>query len=155
MNVYENINGEKYGYNLCEQCYAELFGAFNSAVSGDILAELLDSAPKKRARVCPVCGMDYSEFERTGLLGCPSCYDVFNEQLLPYIERIQGQTVHVGKVNQNARQPDITRLLFSLRTKFEHALPARMTASTEPSNQTTSRLPTTTDGKRTSQADSQ
>lgn len=147
MNVYENINGEKYGYNLCEQCYAELFGAFNSAVSGDILAELLDSAPKKRARVCPVCGMDYSEFERTGLLGCPSCYDVFNEQLLTYIERIQGKTVHVGKVNQNAREQDITRLLFSLREKFESAVRERRYADAERINEKISDLCKLLDGK--------
>lgn len=72
---------------------------------------------------------------------------MFNEQLLPYIERIQGKTVHVGKVNQNAREQDITRLLFSLREKFESALRERKVCRRRAHNEKISDLCKLLDGK--------
>ena len=98
VSCVEEINGKKIGYNLCRECYTEMFGSFSSAVNNDILAGLFGQPAKRHARICPVCGTVYSDFERTGLLGCASCYDVFKEELMPYIERIQGRVVHVGKV---------------------------------------------------------
>lgn len=89
VSCVEEINGKKIGYNLCRECYTEMFGSFSSAVNNDILAGLFGQPAKRHARICPVCGTVYSDFERTGLLGCASCYDVFKEELMPYIERIQ------------------------------------------------------------------
>lgn len=118
----EVINGKAVSYCLCKSCYAEMFGSLNSAVSGDILAGLFGSATKRRKTVCPVCGMSYAEFERTGLLGCPACYDVFKDELLPYIERIQGKVEHVGKVNVNSKEQDLTQQLRGLQEDLEKAL---------------------------------
>jgi uvrB/uvrC protein len=122
MNFIELIHGDKVGYNLCAKCYAEMFGTINSALDGDILAGLFGQSENKRVRSCPVCGISYSDFERTGLLGCASCYDVFKEELMPYIERIQGKVMHVGKVGQNAREQDLTRTLSQLQEQLERAV---------------------------------
>lgn len=122
VSYVEEINGEKFGYNLCLKCYTEMFGGFNTAVNNDILAGLFGQPARRRERTCPVCGTSYSEFERTGLLGCASCYDVFKEELMPYIERIQGKVVHVGKVGQDAREQDLTRKLSRLQEELERAV---------------------------------
>lgn len=37
--------------------------------------------PSKKA--CPLCHTTVAEFERTGLLGCSACYDVFATELDP------------------------------------------------------------------------
>ncbi len=50
------------------------------------------------SRRCPRCGCGYHEFTKTGLLGCPECYDAFSEQLEPLVRRIHGKTRHEGKV---------------------------------------------------------
>ena len=55
--------------------------------------------------------------------------------------------MHVGKVNQNAREQDITRLLFSLREKFESALRERRYADAERINEKISDLCKLLDGK--------
>ena len=133
--IYEEvINGEKFGYHLCGECYAEMFGAFSSAVNTDILAGLFGQPARRRARTCPVCGTAYSDFERTGLLGCASCYDVFKEELMPYIERIQGKVVHVGKVGQDAREQDLMRTLSRLQEELERAVRERRYSDAEKIN---------------------
>ena len=118
------INGKEFGYNLCKHCYAQMFGSFETVTNNDILTGLFSAAPKKR-RSCPVCGTTYADFERTGLLGCPSCYDVFKEELIPYIERIQGKTQHVGKVGVDVREQDVTRRLSHLQEELEKAVKER------------------------------
>ncbi len=115
------LNGEKVGYALCASCYAEMFGSINSANS-DIMAGLLGQPQRKRLHTCPVCGMAYSEFERTGLLGCAACYDVFKEELMPYVRRIQGKTEHVGKVGLNVGEQELTRTLSRLQEELEQAV---------------------------------
>lgn len=121
INYKQEINGEKVGYSLCPKCYAEMFGSFSATFENDILAGLFGT-PAKKKRACPVCGTSYSDFERTGLLGCASCYDFFKEELMPYIERIQGKVVHVGKVGQDVREQDLTRRLSFLQEELERAV---------------------------------
>ena len=41
---------------------------------------------------------------------------------MPYIERIQGKVMHVGKVGQNAREQDLTRTLSQLQEQLERAV---------------------------------
>ncbi|MGN0807194.1 MAG: hypothetical protein ACI4MN_01930 [Candidatus Coproplasma sp.] len=90
------INGKPFEYHLCAHCAAELFGGFEESFANGMANGLFDE-PFMVESVCPACGMPFSEFQRSGLLGCPSCYDVFHEELMPYIAKIQGKTKHVGK----------------------------------------------------------
>lgn len=119
-NYYEDINGEKFESHLCAKCSAELAGSLHSKLSDDVCAWLFGSPAHKK--VCPVCGTSYSEYEKTGLLGCASCYDVFKEELLPAIHAIQGKTEHVGKVELNNDELGLHRRLKSLQEQLEKAL---------------------------------
>lgn len=47
---------------------------------------------------CPNCGLTYGDFRRLGHLGCSECYATFAEPLDPMLRRIQGSTVHAGKI---------------------------------------------------------
>ncbi len=45
---------------------------------------------------CPQCGCDEEWFSMTGLLGCPSCYEAFREDILGYLKKEQKGDLHVG-----------------------------------------------------------
>lgn len=47
---------------------------------------------------CPVCGMTFEDFRRTGFLGCSKCYEAFSEEMKPLIRRIHGNIQHTGKI---------------------------------------------------------
>jgi len=96
VNHVEVINGKACAQHLCAMCANELFGGFESEVQNALLNGLF-GGDLREEKICPACGLSFSEYERSGLLGCPSCYDVFNEELMPHIARIQGKTMHVGK----------------------------------------------------------
>ncbi len=108
--------------HLCSSCANEMFGGFESEVQNAVLSGLFGDVGFEES-VCPACGLRFAEYERTGLLGCPSCYDVFNERLLPYITRIQGKTVHVGKGGGvYTSEHDLRLKLSSLQQEMENAL---------------------------------
>ena len=124
VNYVEIINGDKFESHLCQMCYSELCGELNSKTNNDIWAELFGTGTQP-AKVCPVCGTRYSDYERTGLLGCASCYDVFKEELIPSIQRIQGKVNHVGKAAKNNDEYGLHRRLKSLQEQLENALKER------------------------------
>ena len=48
---------------------------------------------------CPDCGMRFAELQQTNMVGCPHCYDAFEEPLAALMERIHNRaTSHVGKI---------------------------------------------------------
>ena len=52
---------------------------------------------------CVSCGTTVARFRETGRLGCPSCYDHFEQVVGPMISRAQeGATHHVGKLPKRA-----------------------------------------------------
>ena len=52
---------------------------------------------------CPVCGKTYTDFRRTGKLGCPECYRVFKEPLSAVLRQIHSDYKHTGKIPGNMR----------------------------------------------------
>ncbi len=119
----EIVNGKVFEFHLCQACYREMFGELNST-NADIITNLLAPRVKSIER-CPVCGTTYSEYQKTGLLGCPSCYDAFKTELMPVIQRIQGHTEHVGKANNNADKSGYHRQLKELQEQLEEAIKNR------------------------------
>ncbi len=95
--------------HLCEQC-AKKHGIavqhmpINELIQKYVLqqqggAGTAEGAPAATAKACPTCGLAFSEFRQTGLLGCPDCYASFAAALDPLLERAhEGGTRHVGKV---------------------------------------------------------
>ena len=124
VNYVEIINGDKFESHLCEMCYAVLCGELNSKTNNDIWADLFDSGAVS-VKICPVCGTKFSNYERTGLLGCASCYDMFKEELMPVIHRIQGKTNHVGATAKNNDVYGLHRRLKSLQEQLEQAIKDR------------------------------
>ncbi len=76
------------------------------------------TAPSSRS--CPGCGLTFTQFRRSGVLGCPDCYDAFTSELGSLIERAHaGATHHAGKTPRRAggsldQQMQIRRLVREL-----------------------------------------
>lgn len=117
-HIRQNINGVQSELHLCEKCAAEISGKFEneygklfsdfgfgidamlgSIFGQDFLSENLLSDPTEH---CPMCGTSLSAIRKTGNAGCGKCYETFRSQLMPFIQRIHGKTVHNGRVPASA-----------------------------------------------------
>lgn len=124
INFIETIGGESFELHLCKACYQYKYGEFEEQATNALLNGLF-AAPTREEKCCKVCGMRFSDYEKTGLLGCASCYDVFKEELLPSIARIQGKITHVGREGGDySSEHDLRIKLKSMQDKLEQALRA-------------------------------
>ncbi|WP_418791387.1 UvrB/UvrC motif-containing protein [Phosphitispora sp. TUW77] len=110
VHVTRIINGKKTEANLCDICAQEEnnigFGEptwmlhnifadlFNQPVPGSHVAQ-----EKREETVrCEQCGFTDAQFSKVGKLGCPKCYEVFENKLEPVLRRVHGNPVHMGKI---------------------------------------------------------
>ena len=101
-------NNQKLEKYLCGQC-AQDSGEMNSVsdveFSGiqDLLKGMLGQGfaniPQVKNRgSLSRCGMTYTDFSRTGKVGCSACFIAYGDQLEPVLRRIHGSCSHKGKV---------------------------------------------------------
>ena len=95
---------------LCEACAAKAAGAVKAhAPATQIVVAAIQQATgtsgeaAARQLTCPQCRTTFAQFRHDGVLGCPACYDAFEQPLSPLLERAhEGGTHHVGKVPRRA-----------------------------------------------------
>ena len=72
-------------------------------VTGLVLGKHAPAPATPKVSTCPDCGLTYAQFRDRELLGCATCYDAFERQLSPLLERThEGATHHVGKTPRGA-----------------------------------------------------
>lgn len=128
VHLIEIKGGQKVEKHLCEQHAVEENVAVK--VSHAPLNELLEkfvlkaAATEAPAPSCERCGLTYEEFRKTGLLGCPECYDAFEAALTPLMERAhEGASRHVGKVPSRTGVDELRhQRLMQLRRELEEAV---------------------------------
>lgn len=114
----EIYNGECTSLKLCVECCA----ALNEEIKLRRKGSFTDAANlQNKVKQCPKCKMIFSKYQESGLLGCPACYAVFREELLPYVLKIQGNVKHVGKVGTNSVL-GLQKKLSELQSKLKEAL---------------------------------
>ncbi len=104
------VNGVKKEMILCEDCAQKLginnfkinmpihFSNFLEDFFDDYNEEkLLPSFMKEKHNECNNCGELYNDFIKTGLLGCPECYEMFEDRLDSVLKNIQGNIEHLGR----------------------------------------------------------
>ena len=100
-------NNEKIEKNLCEHCAQKSgeigFAADNKYFMQDLLKGLFSQGfgnipYNKPEEACPNCGMSYSDFSRSGKIGCSECFTAYADRLEPLLRRIHGNNAHTGKV---------------------------------------------------------
>jgi protein arginine kinase activator len=60
---------------------------------------------------CPACDATLGDFQASGRLGCPTCWETFDRPLRELLRRVHGATRHVGDVPGQAGEgaSDLTR----------------------------------------------
>ena len=102
-----NVNGKVTELHLCADCAKELGYIGNTPNTNDYFSSMLQGffgqSPVLRTELrCPLCGATARDIEKTGKVGCASCYSTFSELLDPYIRRIHGACEHNGKLPKSA-----------------------------------------------------
>jgi protein arginine kinase activator len=95
-----------------------------------VLSGMLDSmqvqitTERRGASTCKGCGLGFARFRKTGLLGCPECYESFAANLESIIPRSQnGATRHVGRVpHRSAELIDIQATRRHILDELERAV---------------------------------
>ncbi|AEE16432.1 UvrB/UvrC motif-containing protein [Treponema brennaborense] len=90
QQVSENAKTE---LHLCLKCAAERGVQSKDGKIEMSLAGLFEgiTAAKNAARLCPVCGRSLGDIRKTGLTGCPECYNIFASEIAESM-RAQGLT---------------------------------------------------------------
>lgn len=104
VSVNMMMNGVHKSYHLCSEC-AEKQNIFQNHFEGNLLNNFLgktifsfpfDSANdflttrQKESKKCTFCGQTLEDFKKTGLFGCPNCYQEFREVIEPILDEIHG-----------------------------------------------------------------
>jgi protein arginine kinase activator len=106
IHVKEVKNEKVSELHLCEKCAREkglhsMVEKGKLSLAGQLVWMAENLYPEGSARIgalqCSECGLRYSEFMKTGRLGCPTCYQDFGEQLRQILRRVHGAVRHSGK----------------------------------------------------------
>lgn len=125
--------GKKVEKHLCEEhALEEGFEVQQGGLGGIFKSKLVlgggpqPSGSARKPSGCPDCGTTFDEFRKTGLLGCPSCYERFESELSPLLQRAHdGATHHVGKIpNRAGSSIDRQQRLAALRRQLSEAIEA-------------------------------
>ena len=122
-HYHENVNGAEKTYHLCRTCRDELeksgeiggsdlamhplFESFFADPMGGSLLNSLFAPVQSRMPTAEkkcTCGMTLREFSRTGMAGCPACWETFGRELAQTIAGIHGKTAHTGRVPAKMRE---------------------------------------------------
>lgn len=116
------INGVKKEMNLCDKCARELglkdmnfsmpisFSSFLGDFFNEYNDSVLPSFMTSQALQCKNCGTTFEEFMNNGEFGCVSCYDLFEDRIMPILKNLQGANKHIGrgyrKINANVNESE-------------------------------------------------
>jgi len=102
------VHGAKREVHLCVDHANEAGVAMPGVSSTNKLLSKISagSKPTVMAPRCPECGTSFAQIRQHSLIGCPNCYDSFEEPLRRLIERAQaGATHHVARANASPDRP--------------------------------------------------
>ncbi len=129
------IGNEKNTLNLCKSCaeqqglnnplvdISKVFGKIIIAILGEHLTSQTSESVKETEDgvVCGHCGLSWSDFKRTGRLGCPQCYDTYMDNLKTLLRRLHGSNKHIGKKIQKETE-EVKESLDTLKRKLKRAI---------------------------------
>lgn len=96
VRYYENINGKQKEILLCSDCAQNLgfaeFSNFFSPIFTSIPKYIDDSESKTK---CETCGYSFDDYTKTGLFGCPDCYNSFKDRLDILFLKLHGKNRHI------------------------------------------------------------
>jgi protein arginine kinase activator len=132
IHVKEVRNEKVSDIHMCDKCarekgYHSLVDKGKLSLTNQLvwMAEKLlpESGNHVGAVQCEDCGLKYSEFTKTGRLGCPDCYDAFAGKLKVILRRTHGAIRHGGKApGKEGEQFERRRHIQQLYEDLERAI---------------------------------
>jgi protein arginine kinase activator len=126
----EIVKGKKIEKHLCDQHAAEegmtlkaVHTPINELLTNFVKMHGGGPAETKESR-CEECGLTFAKYREQSLLGCPACYQAFEEPFGPLLERAhEGGNHHIGKVPRRAGVGDQRQLqLLRIRKRLTEAV---------------------------------
>ena len=116
--------------HLCRDCAQGYTGFTPGFNLQQLLSSMFQSvglgqkvAPSVAAKRCPICGRSIADIQKTGRIGCSSCYEIFREELNPVLRRLHGSGSHTGKVPARAfPKVHVERQMEELRRRLEECV---------------------------------
>ena len=115
VKYYENINGLKKELHFCSKCAAELGIGHIQDIFSPMFINIPDYDIEEEVK-CSNCGYTLDDYSKTGLFGCPKCYDTFNETLDELFLKLHGKNRHVNK-NKKQKLNDSSKVLENFEEK--------------------------------------
>ncbi|MSR65555.1 MAG: excinuclease ABC subunit B [Verrucomicrobiae bacterium] len=130
VHLTQIVDGKMQKVDLCEGCAKEKGVSDPTGFSlADLLlglgaAEELKPTGESGASVrCPACGFTQTDFKKTGRLGCPECYRVFEPGLNSLMKAMHKSEQHAGKIPSRAmRNQELSTKLKTLETNLKKAV---------------------------------
>jgi protein arginine kinase activator len=131
VHLTQIVDNEMTTVHLCPACAADKgldAGASKNLPLSDFLAQMGKGSSVDEETVgagpCSYCHTTVDDFRRTGRLGCPHCYSIYETQLRAILRRIHGSTQHLGKVYvpPASDAADRAQRLTVLRRKLQRAV---------------------------------
>lgn len=134
VKYYEDINGKKQELHFCMDC-AKKLGVTDFA---NLLSPMFVTIPDYKHEdelYCKNCGYRLEDYARTGMFGCPECYNTFEDSLDELFYKLHGKNRHVKinkikKIDLGNKDEKIEDLKFKLQElvkeeKYEEAAVVR------------------------------
>lgn len=109
VKYYENINGSKKELHLCSDCANKLGITHFSDIFSPMFVSIPDYIDDEIVK-CGKCGYTLDDYTKTGLFGCPECYNTFNENLDELFLKIHGKNRHVKQNKFNEKTKTIKKV---------------------------------------------
>jgi protein arginine kinase activator len=129
------MNHEKTELHLCEICAKNVGNElgiifepsfnFQNFIAGLLEGDItLYQQPNSNQEIyCHNCGLTFSDFTNSGLLGCGDCYHHFQTGLEPLLKKLHGSVRHIGKVpKRTGGKVRIRKEIEDLRTGLQQAI---------------------------------
>lgn len=99
VHLTQIVGGKIHKIDLCEDCAKDkgVTDAVGFSFS-DLIGSLGAADPAPESLSCAECGFTPKDFKKSGLFGCPSCYEAFAPILMPMLRTMHRDVTHVGKV---------------------------------------------------------
>lgn len=113
VKYYENINGVKKELHFCSDCASKLGFAHFPDIFSPMFVSIPDYFEEEELR-CPKCNYTLDDYTKTGLFGCPECYNTFSDNLDELFLKIHGKNRHVkvkniDNANKNEKKKKTTK----------------------------------------------
>ena len=77
---------------------------------------------------CPACDATLGDFQASGRLGCPTCWETFDRPLRDLLRRVHGATRHVGEAPGQSAEGGAALTVAQQVARLEAALSAAVAA---------------------------